>query len=230
MIDPTLIHAYVDGELTAAEVREFESQMHADPALAREVESARQLKASISTFAMKVDCDDAWAGCASRIAELQKVRRTERFVTRNAWALCGGFAFVLLMGGMWHRATAPASVENADFVKMMAGGIGVQSQPISTQRKELNRYLDSLLNEARKVTSDGRIEVLRSEAGDMGGHRATRLLLRDKLGDMILIVADGNVEVEGLTSTGTGHTFLLAGDRNASDLVTLAKSIAPSGS
>ncbi len=250
MNDPTLIHAFVDGELSAAEREQFEIQLQADPELAREVESARQLKACIGKFAATIECAEAWRGCTDRIAELEKSRRTERFVTRNAWALSAAFALVILVGGLWHRMTTPSSVENADFVKIMAGGIGVTSKPVTAERKELNRYLDALLNDAKEASTSGRIMVLRAGEGEMGGHRVTRLDLQDGRGFMVLLVTDGVVNVEGLNAepespgfgfglmgsancvswNAAGHTFLLVGDRNQADLVVSAKSISRSGS
>ena len=241
------LHAYVDGQMSDEEIRDFKQQLASNPDLQGQLDSIRNLKKFVATNSANLTCDDTWNSCTKRIAELEKVRRTEHFVGRYAWAICGTFAFIIAVAGVWHKNNAPQNVQNADFVKAIAG-MGSRSTPPSADRQEMNRWLDGLLGKAREAIASDRLVVKDAAEGVVDGHRVSRLHLDDSHGDMWLLAFDDAVRIEGLDSApedlyshgrlgalncvtwnSMGHTFILSGDRGFEALsVAAAKVCTPS--
>lgn len=237
------IHAYVDGQLSESEKRAFMAELAERPDLAEQVESVRNLKNFVRNSASEFRCESTWSECSKRIAEMEKVRRTENFVGRHAWAICASFACLIAVAGVLHKQNAPQNVQNADFVKAMAG-MGSQSAPASADRQEMNRWLDHLLGKAREAVASDRLIVKDAAEGDVDGHRISRLHLVDSRGDLWLLAFEDAVHIEGLEAganegfsrgrlgdmncvlwNSMGHTFILSGERTFGDLAVAAQKV-----
>lgn len=229
------LHAYVDGELSDADRHRIDGLIGSDEDLARRVEAIRSLKAAVASNAPLIECRESWRACQARLTEIDRARRTERFVGRNAWAICACFGIAIFGAGWWHKANAPKTMQNADFVQAVAGFGGSHS---SDQSKYLNHYMDALLHRARAVQSSNAILVGEPIHGVMDGHRFVKMRLTDKSGDMWIVGIEDEIAVEGLTTSESlpgfglgklgsmncvqyvadGHTMLLAGDREYAEL------------
>jgi hypothetical protein len=241
MIDPLELHAYVDGELGKEEQARIRQQLDKDPESLREVERIRNLKQALRTHVAAPDCRSEWNRCSARIKELQKTRRTERFVTRNAWALCGVFFLAIVAGGYLNRSTANGStVQNADLARMVAT-LAPVGGPRSQAPHEVELWMDSMLGQARQSIASSRLDIRGAATGMVDGRRITRLACTDAKGDFSLVVVDGILDASNLPShsdprfkiakiqgvncvlwTDGRSTLCLVADRSYDDLVKLA--------
>ena len=238
------LHAFADGQLTSEEQMLIKAQLKADPNLASEVDSIHNLKSFVANNACKLTCEDTWSMCVSRMNELDRVKKTESFVGRYAWALCGSFAVLIAVAGVFHKANAPTSVQNADFAKAMSG-LYLRSTPVSPNKQATDKYLDDLLGQAAKTVNSDHMIVKDRATGFVDGHPITKLCVQDKIGLLCVVVIEDAVRIEGLEVSPefpgyglgklgngncikwdvSGRTIILAGERTYADLVTAAKAL-----
>ncbi|HSI72038.1 MAG TPA: hypothetical protein VK934_02580 [Fimbriimonas sp.] len=242
MIDPVELHAYADGELDKASAEHVRRQLQSDPASSAEVASIKSFKGMMSRVE-SVECQSEWKACVGRLDELDKVRRTEGFVTRYAWALCGVIFLFILAGGITTRLAPSTSIASSDLARAVAS-LGPTSKPTSQQPKEVREWLDRLVGRASDLISPTGLVVLGANTGEIDGHRVSQIELRDNAGDLALVVINKDMTLGDMPSTtderfragqlqgvnclawnDEGYTLVLAANRPYAQLAEAAKNI-----
>src|ERR1019366_3102183 len=104
-LDPTILHAVIDGELPPHEHEAALEAINADPGASLLHAEFRRLKTAVASLPTVDVPSGAWKSCTRRLDELDRNRKAERFVTRYAWALSASVFFLILGAGSWNRLT-----------------------------------------------------------------------------------------------------------------------------
>ncbi|CAN5430017.1 hypothetical protein BH11ARM1_BH11ARM1_17760 [soil metagenome] len=239
MIDPLELHAYADGQLSKQDEGRVRASLKQDAAAQAELDSILSLKKALHSVDA-VECSAAWAKCVGRLDELDKANRTESFVGRYAWALCGVFFLCILGGGMFNRMSPGSQMQAADVARA-AASLTPAAGPRSQEPAEVAHFLDDLVGKASKSLTPDRLQVVNGATGEVDGHRVSKLGLHDADGDLCLIIindvldlsnlkqaSDPNFRVgslQGMNSvawTENNVTMILAGNRPFDALVSAA--------
>jgi len=195
MIDPLQLHAYTDGELAPEEKAAFETELLNDPAAQQEIASIQSLKLMLSQKVSAVECQAEWKGCVGRLKEIDKTRQVEGVVGRYAWALCGAFFCMIVIGGIARRG-AGDRVQSADLASMAASfHAGSNHTPV---RAGEDKALAELLHNAAISVAPGNIRVLNAMRGTLGDRPAVKFGLRDAQGDMALVLIQSQLGFDDL--------------------------------
>lgn len=247
MIDPLELHAYADKELDRESEDRVSRQLQQDPASQAELDTILGLKSTLQAHCKPVACSNEWQACVGRMDELDKVRRTESFVGKYAWALCGIFFLFILVGGLGTRLGPSKGMGSPDLARAVAS-LGQASSPQSQQPQEVRRWLDSLVGTASQLISPDKVIVLGAATGEIDGYRVAQLELRDAKGDLALLVLSAQLDlsempnssepglkagklqgVNSLAWNEDGYTLVFAGNRSYDDLAATLKSILSRG-
>lgn len=236
------LHAYVDGEATRDERRQYESDLADDPQARAEVANIHALKALVARGVTSSEELAAWRSCCRRLDELDRTKRIEGFVGRYSWALCAVFMFVILVGGVIKRGN-PSVVrtgEAAGYVSSMVGGFSRAPQDAANRQAWMNEKLGVV----QSLVQPDRLEVLdAAEKVDENGRRVACFRLADSRGLLALLVVTNANEVEGVRpmddslcagSMGDANcvvwsqsniSFFLIGPRDHDELARIAQTI-----
>jgi anti-sigma factor RsiW len=242
MIDPLELHAYADGELERESEERIRRQLQSDPDSSAEVSSIQSLKGVVARLEA-VECRREWKACVGRLDELDKIRRTESFVGRYAWALCGVIFLFILAGGITTRLAPSTSMASSDLARAVAS-LGPTSRPSSQQPAEVRQWLDRLVGRASDLISPEGLVVLGANSGEVDGYRVSQIELRDNAGDLALVVINADMTLGDMPSTTDarfragqlqgvnclawndgGYTLVLAANRPYDQLAEAAKNI-----
>jgi hypothetical protein len=243
MIDPLELHAYADKELDRESEDRVRRQLQNDPASQAELDTILGLKSTLQDHCKTVECNQQWKACVGRLDELDKVRRTESFVGKYAWALCGLFFMFILVGGIATRMSPSRGMGSPDLVRAVAS-LGQPSTPSSQQPQEVRKWLDSLLGAASELISPEKVVVLGAATGQIDGYRVAQLALRDGTGDLQLLLLNVNLDLSEMPDSSepnlkagklqgvnclawneNGYTLVFAGDRPYDELASTLKTI-----
>jgi len=236
MIEPSKLHAYVDGELTDAERQDVECQLANCQASQAEVASIKGLKAALGQ-ASNVECEVVWANCKNRLDTIDRVAKSGNFITKYSWAFVTGVALFVLIGGGYARHTQAGSVDSS----ALAGIFSSSSKP-TVERQARNANLDQLLKVANRNLSQ--VKPIGVTNMMIDGQIAQRIDLEDGQGRMSLIVLPEVTSFDGMAPDKDGKYFrgpidannkgvgwrthraalVLVGQRDYNDLETVAKS------
>ena len=199
MIEPSKLHAYVDGELSDAERREVESRLAECQASQSEVASIMGLKAALGG-ASNMESGELWANCKSRLDAIDRVEKSGNFITKYSWAFVSAVAMVVLIGGGFSRRAQASSVDSSSLA-----GVFSNSSKISPEKIARNAQLDSLLRNADKnLTTPKPIQMT---SGTINGLPAVKYIFEDGRGRMILIALPEISSFEGMTPNADGKYF-----------------------
>lgn len=232
MKDYSLIHAYIDGQLSPDERAKVESWIKEDPRAQAEMECIHSLKGALKRHCEPMACEEVWAKCQGRLGELNRKSSIESFVGRWAWGLCSIFIVAIMSAAFMNRGNP--QIRSTDVMSASLAPLSApQSQATVDQRRWLRDLAIPLEPEAVKV--DGAYE------GEMDGQRIIRLDIRDSEGPLQLFVAscreftDGTdtqqygvvrvSDVNGLTWSQSGMSYLLVGPRSSQALQAVADGI-----
>lgn len=206
MIDVERLHAYVDGQLEGTELAEVEKAVGSDPQLEDQVHSIREVKRCVESHVKPVPSDEAWRACVGRLNELDKVRRTESFVSRYAFSMCA-VLFALIVGvGLFNR-TGDGRVDPG-AVWMQGAGLSPMSLPA-----DVNSWLRSRNSSAQ--IPENLIRVVGTAEGVVGGNYMARANLRDSQGDMALFLVSGVKSIDNVAPMDDGvHMACQVGQDN----------------
>lgn len=197
MIDPIELHALADGEVTPEERRAIEAALSASPPAQAEYRAIVELKQVLRTSVAPIECRQEWKACVGRLNEIDKARRIEGFVGRYAWGLCGSFFVAIVAGAMLTRTPDSSRVQSADLARMVSNLVPTR-MPKASSNGEMDRWVDSLLGQARRSIDPNRMQVRGAATGYLDGRPVTRLTLRDGMGDLALIVVSDVLPLENM--------------------------------
>ena len=198
MIDPLELHAYADGELDKQGEARVRKLLESDAATQAELECIQNLKSSLKQHCQGVECEKTWQACVGRLNELDKTRRTESFVGRYAWALCGVFLLFILAGGVTSRLRPGGNMASPDLARAVAS-LGQINRPSTQQPEAVRQWLDSLVGRASALVSPDRITVEGAATGEIDGHRVVKMWLRDNVGELALLAVNSRLDMQNMT-------------------------------
>lgn len=230
MTDYSLIHAYVDGQLSGEERAKVEQWIKEDPKARAEFDSVEALKSVLSRCCEQVSCEETWAKCKGRLGEMDRKSGIEAFVGRWAWGLCSIFIVAIMSAAVMNRAQGP-QIRSTDLMSTSLVPFGApQSKSETDQRTWLHGL--SIPLEPSVVKVEGAFR------GFLNGEQVIRLDIRDSEGPMQLYVASlreftdseetneyGVVrsgDETGLTWSERGKSYLLVGPRTPQALTAIA--------
>lgn len=242
MIDPIELHALADKELTPEREAALRRELAASPESQIELQAIVTVKQILNEKSVRLECRSEWKACVSRMNEMDRTRKVERFVSgKTAWGLAGGlFAFIVVAGLVGHGPDN-ASIHSADLARI-AASMGPSQDARQTAQ---NKQLDNLLGQAKRSIDPDRLTILSTAFGEADGRPVTRITMRDASGDMALIVVPDVLQLDGLGEVQRDHSFrvshigrmncvawtdgrstlILVADRGYEDLVTAASRI-----
>ncbi len=242
MIDPLELHAYADKELDRESEDRVRRQLQQDPSSQAELDTILGLKAVLQTHCKTEACTTQWSACVDRLAELDKVQRTESFVGKYAWALCGVFFMFILVGGITSRMGPSKGIGSPDLARAVAS-LGQPSSPSSQQPKEVRKWLDSLVGKASELISPENVIVGPVATGQIDGYRVAQISMRDGKGNLALLLMNADLDISDMPSWTAdlkvgklqginclvwnegGYTLVFAGDRPYNELEQRLKTV-----
>ncbi len=198
MIETSILHAYVDGELPDVERQEVELRLAECKDSQAEVASIKGLKAALGRSS-NMQCDDVWANCKSRLDAMDRVAKSGNFITKYSWGFVTAVALIVLIGGGYARQ-APVSVDGSSLA-----GIFSSSRHTGPEKASRNAQLDLLLRSADRNLS--RPSYISHTSGYINGLRAERYDLKDADGSLYLIVLPQTSSFEGMTPSADGQYY-----------------------
>ncbi|HLK15811.1 MAG TPA: hypothetical protein VKT78_13490 [Fimbriimonadaceae bacterium] len=189
-IDPTILHAAIDGELPTHEHAAALAAISADPAASVQYAEYRRLKDSLGSLPPVDVPAGVWKGCTRRLDELDRNRKAERFVTRYAWGLCAS-VFLLIMGaGSWNRLTGQHL--GASDVTHVAGVINPLGPAVGSNSGDVGKWL-----QPEKPLRSSHVRAVGIRPPQAMGTPTMCYLLADNHGFMTLYKWPGTDPIDG---------------------------------
>lgn len=206
MSDYLDLHALADGQLDGQAKAEAERRLRECPISQAEYKAVLELKSVLADKASEHNCLKTWAGCSERIAELQKRRRVEKFVSKYAWAMCLAITVTILSAGVYNRSIGYANVRAGDVAGMVSSLSGY-SQRAGSQSVDLNQFLQESSQGAPVRMPDGHIRLLEVSQGFYEDRWVSVAKLADNDGAITLVTVKGAMSVSGMASKDAGGAY-----------------------
>ena len=191
-LDPTILHAVIDGELPPHEHEAALEAINADPGASLLHAEFRRLKTAVASLPTVDVPSGAWKSCTRRLDELDRNRKAERFVTRYAWALSASVFFLILGAGSWNRLTGQHL--GASDVTHMASVLSAPDHAADTAK--VGKWLQDRVGPVSLNNMAVR-PPLSAEYGQAGDTPMARLVLADPQGRMALYIWRGSDPIDG---------------------------------
>jgi anti-sigma factor RsiW len=214
VIEPLNLHAFADGELSSDEMARLDKEIAESPEASRELEAIRSLKTCLQTRLDQPDAGTLWKQCASRLDELDKVKRAETFVGKYAWALSALLFVVILSGGMLNRMRG--SSVGVGQVASISSDMTSMSAPRLSQPEQLRSWITDQTGHRPRIVVDP-AKVRAYAYTDQIEGRIVRFQIDEGNGTVELMVIPNITKVEGVRSIGDG---MFAGQINGLNCVT----------
>lgn len=241
MIDPIKLHAYADGQATPDEIAEIESRLKDCSASRAELEAIRSFKECVSRHPHSSDHSECWKACRGRLDEIDRSRKTEKFVSKYAWAFASGIVALVVLTGVARRGATTPSMGSADLAQIMSQ-LGTGSRKQVNPREEA--VATEMLRRSRLVLQDDRLRAVGVSEAVCDGMLVRRVTLQDGTGRMALLDLPSEARMDGLEPISGStmlsgqldelncvvwpmgaRTLVLVGDREISDLAQIATQI-----
>jgi anti-sigma factor RsiW len=206
MTDPSLIHAYADGELEESERARIATQIAHSPESVAQLKAIEFQKDLLRAKIEPLECADVWQTCRGRLQAVRATRRTETFVGRYAWAVCALFFIAILGGGAFNRQGAGGSFLASD-VPQIASNLVPFAAPTSNTPSEVRRWLYDAIGANPPVALQPEMRVVDAAEATVNGGRVLRIRLYDGLGYFALMVVPNVTSVGGVEPLGDGKFF-----------------------
>lgn len=235
-----LMNALADGNLEGEELAQAEALKSSDPCAAAEFERAKIVRNTLASKCQAVPSPGLWDACRNRLDELDRVTRTERFVSKYAWGLCAIFLVALVSAATFNRVSGARTVPSANVAGLYTGLTPMGTQAPKVAAENVRQAVGIAPNRIEALQA----RVVDLAVGAVGGRRAARLTMHDGTGQVVLFVVSGASEVEGVNKSigdgfrsgkingrpavswqDSGYLLLVTGDRPSSDLVEVAKTL-----
>jgi hypothetical protein len=213
MIDPVKLHALADGELSTEESQIIREQLLSCEESSRELSAIHNLKDCVREKSQVFTCETTLAASMKRVAELDRNRSVDSFVTRYAWGISGAFLALIAIGGVFNRNLNANRVQSSEIASTIADLVPTPTRQAPAPTA-YDRWLDNLIQQAKVSTDANRIEVRGYAFGELAGRRVVKVALRDVNGDLGLLVIPGNVTIEGMSDgvlNGSNITGMING-------------------
>ncbi len=209
MIDRELLSAYADGEVTATERAQIELALKTDSAAVEHLSSMRATKQFVAEHARPVENDELWSTCVKRLGELDRTKKVEGFVGKYAWGLCALFFCVIVTGGMLRKLN-PNSVRTGQVASYVSGLAGGWSRPPAAPQGQ-REWVEQKLGRMGADMQPDHFDVVACQEGLVDNHRVVRLLMRDSVGVVEMVVVSNVDTIDGGEAMGNFHAGTLNG-------------------
>lgn len=228
------VHALADGELSTDECAAVQKALRENPQLQAEYEWAVVIRQTLQTKCAKHGSEECWTAAITQISAIDRSRKTENFVGRYAWAMCGVFVLVIGFAAVSNRFTGNDRLSTNASASLFSGLTPIQRSVSQDEATEAVRQRLGLTPGAMSAIPVAVDEV---SYGELDGHRAMKISFRDPAGPLKLLIVEGVTSAEpisqpmegGMTCgqvgglnavswTESGNLLILAGDRDYGDL------------
>lgn len=240
MNDTLEIQALADGELDGEAKAAAAEAILQDTAARAEYETIVALKQTVKRACPPVDALEAWKVVRQRLDAIDKSKKAEVFIGRNAWALCSLFIVMIVGAAMFNRMTGKTRLYTGDVARVMSSMIPL---PTSTP-SDVVRVAENELGAAPFRLPPADLHPVGAARGLFEGRKALIVQLSDAGGTSRLLVVENVHEVEGLKCDGkqvysvgqlngvnavswqcSGYICLLVGNRPMGDLLSIASTL-----
>lgn len=194
MTDFELIHGLVDGNLSEADKAEAQARMFSDPNFKSQFDFAVAAKKALKTHCTGVDCEETWSKCRQRLNQVDRAKTVELNISKYAWAMVAGLTLLIGGVGIINRSDGGKRMHSADLLNLSANLVPQAALPTSVGKWLNGQGIDVKQNQLNKI------QVLGYAHGYMNDREAFRVGLRDRTGDMALMIVKNAGEVDGTWS------------------------------
>lgn len=235
MTEFELIHGLVDGNLSDEDRAEAQARLFSDPNFKAHFEFAAASKKAVREQCTGVDCEETWAKCRDRLNQIDRARKVEHNVSKYAWAMVAGLTLLIGGVGIINRSDRGGRMHTSDLPSLNASLVPQAGIP-----SNMGRWLNG---QGIQVQPD-RVRVTGFAHGYNEGREAFRINLRDRVGDMALMIVQDSEGVDGtwsqegsefkygqieslhfVTWNHDGRAMMLVGDRSLEELQSIAEAI-----
>jgi len=210
MMDLLKLHALADGELSAEESQNIREQILSSEEAGKEFSSIHNLKDCVRSKAQVFTCEVTLAAGMKRVAELDRKRHVDSFVTRYAWGISGAFFALIAVGGVMNRTVSSNHVQSAEIASMIARPSSSSQSKMSPEDKaRYDQWLNNLQQQAQYPSDPKAMQigaVVRGELPD--GRPVMKIALRDANGDLSLLVIPGSVSIDGMQGGSSSTSYI----------------------
>jgi hypothetical protein len=199
MIEPSLLHAYVDHELTDFQRQEVDARLANCAASQKELAAIKALKAGVGSKVSSAHCDATWAKCQDRLNTIDRVERSGNFITRYSWGFVTAVAAIVIVGGGMSRNAQQGTMSGNNL-----SGI-INNKSVTPMQKMQNEQIDRLLKNADRRLYE--FKVLGARQSFSEGRNVFEYSLRDSDGPLSMVIIDGITKLENMNPlSGTRYT------------------------
>lgn len=240
------ISRLIDGDTDATECAAIQQERQDSPDIEATYRWMLFVKQALSTKCTPKENDTLLSVCMDRIAEIERSKRTETFVTRHAWALTGALAVAIVGGTLFQRSFQGQGLGNTQMASIVGGAAPArESQDLDSLRaadafRELAKNLGAI-----QLAPAPKLRALSMDRGIFEGRAFSRLILQDEKGQRFCLAAIENAsgrmnvggkkqggytlgQVNGLNTVSwcqEGVSLVVAGEATPDELVALANTI-----
>jgi hypothetical protein len=188
------IHALADGQIEGEAKAAAAARILSDEAARAEYETVTLLKATLVRACEPVPNPEGWKDVRERLDAIDRTRRAEVFVGRNAWALCAVFFVLIVSAAFFNRATGRNKLYTGDVARVMSSMVPM---PLGSS-SDVEQGVQSALGMVPfRVPAEG-LRPTGFSKGLLDGNRAVMVNFLDSRGPTVLLVIENKHEVEGL--------------------------------
>jgi len=233
------IHGLADGELGPEEKARAAEELLKNPKAQAEYQWTLYLKETLRNRCQNVKDEECWSASVRRLNEIDRTKRTERFVGRYSWALCALLLATILVGGALDRFGLNKGVSSSNMASLFS------LTPRNVHPGEARDLVKNTIGNAPFAVESNGTTLTSVATGRVGQFQAAKLAFRDASGPFLLVVvkdANGFEGIEGLQESAAyslgringrpcitwkegGYALLLVADRQESELLKLADGI-----
>ncbi|MBV6459286.1 MAG: hypothetical protein HONBIEJF_02431 [Fimbriimonadaceae bacterium] len=204
-------HALADGQLSEDEASAVRAKLETCTQTKSEFEAVCALRETV-----KRGCDgspnpELWDKCRGRLDEIDRLKRTERFVGKYAWALCGLFFIAITSAGVLNRLDPSRSMRSSEVASMFSS-----LSPFRTRLgpQDIPNVLNQEVGSAPVSVPPGDLRVIGMARRVIDGRPVVRFELQDRVGPISVLAIGKAYKIEGLSDDQVAMHEWKAGSRN----------------
>lgn len=188
------IHALADGQIEGEAKARAAARILSDEAARAEYETVVLLKSTLARTCEPIPNPEGWKDVHERLVAIDRTRRAEVFVGRNAWALCAIFFVLIVSAAFFNRATGRNKLYTGDVARIMSSMVPM---PLGTTSEVEERVQSALGTVPFRVPAEG-LRTTGFSKGYLDGNNAIMVNFVDSRGPTFLLIIENQHEVEGL--------------------------------
>jgi len=204
-------HALADGQLSDDEASAVKAKLATCPQTKAEFETVAALRDTVKRTCCGTPNPDLWDKCRGRLDEIDRLKRTERFVGKYAWALCGLFFVAITCAGILNRLDPTRSMRSSEVASMFSS-----LSPFRTRlgTADIPSVLNQDIGSAPVTVPGGELRVIGMARRVIDGRPVVRFELEDRVGPISVLAIGKADKIEGLSDDQVAMHEWKAGNRN----------------